>query len=327
VDEASPVKRNNAGVRQSSYTVAEAAKVLGVGQRRILEMLQTKEIAGEQDPISSRWKISKHAVHERAQGKPTDSNQPLPSDRPPAPEQDTVEVRTTEETQAAKESADDEELLPAPHPPREVSAESSSEEPTEKTRERIDELEHLNERLHLEQQAEKAAWEAEKESLLAAADRERQHAEALQGEVTRLRTEQEATRERIGELEHLNEHLRLEQQAEKATWKEEEKALLAAANRELQHAEELRKEIARLSIELEATQERAAELERLNERRQLKQQAEKAAWQEEKESLLSEIDQQRQHAEELQSEVGRLTAELENERRKSLWQRLYRARS
>jgi excisionase family DNA binding protein len=267
VDEASPVKRNNAGVRQSSYTVAEAAKVLGVGQRRILEMLQTKEIAGEQDPISSRWKISKHAVHELAQGKPTDSNQPLPSDRPPAPEQDTVEVRTTEETQAAKESADDEELLPAPHPPREVSAESSSEEPTEKTRERIDELEHLNERLHLEQQAEKAAWEAEKESLLAAADRE------------------------------------------------------------LQHAEELRKEIARLSIELEATQERAAELERLNERRQLKQQAEKAAWQEEKESLLSEIDQQRQHAEELQSEVGRLTAELENERRKSLWQRLYRARS
>jgi excisionase family DNA binding protein len=45
------------------YTLAEAARVLEVPQRRLLEMLETGEIEGEQDPQSSRWRISKHAVH------------------------------------------------------------------------------------------------------------------------------------------------------------------------------------------------------------------------------------------------------------------------
>jgi len=46
------------------YTLAEAAQLLEVPQRRLLEMLETGEIEGEQDPQSSRWKISKHAVHD-----------------------------------------------------------------------------------------------------------------------------------------------------------------------------------------------------------------------------------------------------------------------
>jgi excisionase family DNA binding protein len=49
--------------RRDYYTLAEAARVLEVPQRRLLEMLGTGEIEGEQDPQSSRWKISKHAVH------------------------------------------------------------------------------------------------------------------------------------------------------------------------------------------------------------------------------------------------------------------------
>src|SRR5919107_1210704 len=58
MDEASRAQRNNRGVGRGFYTIAEAAKVLGVGQRRILEMVETKELEGERDPTSSRWKIS-----------------------------------------------------------------------------------------------------------------------------------------------------------------------------------------------------------------------------------------------------------------------------
>jgi excisionase family DNA binding protein len=46
------------------YTLAEAARVLEIPHRRLLEMLETGEIEGDQDPQSSRWRISKHAVHE-----------------------------------------------------------------------------------------------------------------------------------------------------------------------------------------------------------------------------------------------------------------------
>jgi DNA anti-recombination protein RmuC len=49
-------------VRKDFYTLPEAARVLEVSQRRLLEMLETGDIEGEQDPHSSRWKISKHAV-------------------------------------------------------------------------------------------------------------------------------------------------------------------------------------------------------------------------------------------------------------------------
>lgn len=46
------------------YTLAEAARVLEIPQRRLLEMLEAGEIEGEQDPNSSRWQVSKHAVDE-----------------------------------------------------------------------------------------------------------------------------------------------------------------------------------------------------------------------------------------------------------------------
>src|SRR5215212_7093396 len=56
------------------YTLVEAAQVLEIPQRRLLEMLETGEIEGEQDPRSSRWQISKHAVHEIVSANPSPEN-------------------------------------------------------------------------------------------------------------------------------------------------------------------------------------------------------------------------------------------------------------
>ena len=53
------------------YTLVEAARILEIPQRRILEMLETGEIVGEQDPQSSRWQISKHAVDELVSASPS----------------------------------------------------------------------------------------------------------------------------------------------------------------------------------------------------------------------------------------------------------------
>jgi hypothetical protein len=46
------------------YTLAEAARVLEIPQRRLLEMLEAGEIVGEQDPQSSRWHIANPTVDE-----------------------------------------------------------------------------------------------------------------------------------------------------------------------------------------------------------------------------------------------------------------------
>ena len=47
------------------YTLAEAAQILEVSQRNLLERLETGEIEGERDPQSGRWKIPKRAADER----------------------------------------------------------------------------------------------------------------------------------------------------------------------------------------------------------------------------------------------------------------------
>src|SRR5215217_7306601 len=217
MDEASRLQRNNRGVGKGFYTISEAAKVLGVGQRRILEMVETKELEGERDPTSSRWKISMHAVHELVAEESLDTKQPL----------------LTKKT------------------PREERTERFSGQSEEHLWERIDELEQLNKRLQVEQQTEEAAWQEERESLLAATDRKHQYAEELQKEVARLTTELGTLRARIDELERLNKRLQVEQQAEKAAWQEERGSLLAATDRQRQYAEELREEVERLSTELE----------------------------------------------------------------------------
>src|SRR5215217_758144 len=241
MDEASRAQRNNRGVSKGFYTISEAAKVLGVGQRRILEMVETKELEGERDPTSSRWKISMHAVHELAAEESLDTKQPLLTKNAPV----------TEERQSTEEKSGTEEPLLTNQTPREKRTERFSGQSEEHLWERIDELEQLNKRLQVEQQTEEAAWQEERESLLAATDRKHQYAEELQKEVARLTTELGTLRARIDELERLNKRLQVEQQAEKAAWQEERGSLLAATDRQRQYAEELREEVERLSTELE----------------------------------------------------------------------------
>ena len=242
---------NSGGVGGGFYTVSEAATVLGVGQRRVLEMLETREIEGERDPASSRWKIPKRAIHGLAPGEPSATKEPPPSEEPPVTDQDTVELQVAEEAQATEEMADEEGLLFDRQPPREDPTERSSVEPSEETRERIGELERLYERLQYQQEAEKASWQEDKRALLAAANREQQLNEALQKEVTKLRTELEESWGLTSKLEGLNDHLQHSQQAQKAEWRKERESLLAALDRERQHAEELQGEVQRLRNELQ----------------------------------------------------------------------------
>ena len=192
--EPSRAQRNNRDVNKGFYTVAEAAKILGVGQRRILEMVDTKELEGERDPTSSRWKISMHAVDELAAEESLGTKQPLLFENVLVTEEDTVELQVTEERQGIEEKSDTKEPLLTNQPPREDPTERFSEQSEEHLWERIDELERLNKRLQAEQQTEKAAWQEERESLLAATDREHQYAEDLREEVERLSTELETER-------------------------------------------------------------------------------------------------------------------------------------
>ncbi len=263
MDEANRAQRNSrAAVGKGFYTVSEAAKVLEVTQRRILEMVETKELEGERDPTSSRWKISIHAVHQLSTEESLDTKQPLLTENAAVSEEDTVELRVSEETQSTKEKSDTEESLLANQPPQEDPTERFSEQSEVHLWEHIDELERLNKRLQVEQQTEKAAWQEERESLLAAANRGLQHNEELQKEAAGLTIELGTSQERIDELERLNKRLQVEQQTEKAAWQEERESLLAATDRERQYTEELREEVERLSSELE-TERRKGFVQRL----------------------------------------------------------------
>ena len=57
--------------RRLFYTLSEAARVLELPQRRLLEKVEAGEIEGEQDPHSSRWMISKRAVDELVSADPS----------------------------------------------------------------------------------------------------------------------------------------------------------------------------------------------------------------------------------------------------------------
>jgi hypothetical protein len=64
-------KRTGTMARKHFYTLSEAARVLELPQRRLLEKVETGEIEGEQDPHSSRWMISKRAVDELVSAGPS----------------------------------------------------------------------------------------------------------------------------------------------------------------------------------------------------------------------------------------------------------------
>jgi hypothetical protein len=64
------------------YTLPEAAQILELSQRRLLEWLETGEIEGERDPQSERWKIPKQAADERASAdaSPEDATEESPGE-------------------------------------------------------------------------------------------------------------------------------------------------------------------------------------------------------------------------------------------------------
>ena len=61
------------------YTLPEAAQILDLSQRRLLDLLESGEIEGERDPQSGRWKIPKQAADERA----SQDRQPEDAEEPP----------------------------------------------------------------------------------------------------------------------------------------------------------------------------------------------------------------------------------------------------
>ena len=66
--------------RRDFYTLPEAAQLLELAQRRLLERLESGEIEGERDPQSGRWKVSKQAVDELVSEDPSAEG---PAEEPP----------------------------------------------------------------------------------------------------------------------------------------------------------------------------------------------------------------------------------------------------
>jgi hypothetical protein len=62
--------------RRDFYTLPEAAQLLEMAQRRLLERLESGEIEGERDPQSGRWKVSKQAVEELVSEEETSAEGP-----------------------------------------------------------------------------------------------------------------------------------------------------------------------------------------------------------------------------------------------------------
>jgi excisionase family DNA binding protein len=162
------------------YTLAEAAQVLEVTQRRLLEMLQSGEVEGERDSLSGRWKIPKHAVQELVP-EPVFERSSSENAAEHSPEQSTESVQL-------------------------LVVELSSLQR---------ELGRLRNRLELARQAEHTAWQQEKEHLLAELEheRERRHQEREEAERT-LQVEQERWRK---ERDRLREELEAERN--KGSWR------------------------------------------------------------------------------------------------------------
>ncbi len=62
------------------YTLPEAAQLLEMAQRRLLEKLESGEIEGERDSQTGRWKVSKQAVDELVSEDPSSED---PAEEPP----------------------------------------------------------------------------------------------------------------------------------------------------------------------------------------------------------------------------------------------------
>ena len=79
--------------KRDFYTLPEAARVLEIPQRRLLEKVETGEIEGEQDAHSSRWMISKHAVDELVSASPSSTSSSSEGPTEEFPERSTEMIR------------------------------------------------------------------------------------------------------------------------------------------------------------------------------------------------------------------------------------------
>jgi hypothetical protein len=52
-------------VADDYYTTGETARILGLTEGRIRQLLLAGELEGERDPLHDRWRIPQHAVHAR----------------------------------------------------------------------------------------------------------------------------------------------------------------------------------------------------------------------------------------------------------------------
>lgn len=159
----------------------EAAEVLEVSQRRLLEMLEAGELGGERDSQSSRWRISKRAVHEL-----------VPETvRPGALEEDTAEQPSSLSTETVGELVGELGNLQR-------------------------ELGRLRNRLELARQAADIAWQEERDLLLIKLEQEREQAQdTLQAERERLLEDQRRERERADKLQREKDTLIEELKAER----------------------------------------------------------------------------------------------------------------
>jgi excisionase family DNA binding protein len=159
--------------RRDFYTLTQAARVLEISQRRLLEMLETGEIEGEQDPQSSRWKIPKHAVHELV---PAGSS-------PESPTEDFPE----QSTEMLLDLVDELGNLQ-----REVGRLRHSLDLARRAEK--EEKERLLADLKQEREQAERTLRVERDRLLEGQRRERERADRLQEEANRLREELESER-------------------------------------------------------------------------------------------------------------------------------------
>jgi excisionase family DNA binding protein len=171
--------------RRDFYTLTEAARVLGVPQRRLLEMLETGEIEGEQDPQSSRWKIPRQAVDE------------LVSSAGPSPLSPTTEELPEEHSSSTEVIQELVDELGNVH--REVGLLRNRLDRAQRAEKAqrellLGELEQERERRRQDLEQAQSTLRAEQERLLEDQRREHERAERLQEEVDRLREELERER-------------------------------------------------------------------------------------------------------------------------------------
>jgi excisionase family DNA binding protein len=167
--------------RKEFYTLTEAARILEIPQRRLLEMIETGELEGEQDPQSSRWKIPKHAVDELT-----------PAESPPESHTEEIPEQSTE--MVLQELVDE---LGNLH--REVGRLRSRLDRAQRAEKEerellLEEIEQERERHRQEREQAENTLRAERDRMLADQRRERERADALQKEANRLREELESVR-------------------------------------------------------------------------------------------------------------------------------------